>query len=124
MTTSELLKTVLYRKNDFEVYNLDDLIRSFSNFEILCEPDNCADFYVFFTEKDNILNFAFFSVDSETSTLTRMVLFAHGTGITGNLQECRHIYFGDLDSPGYMYYLCGSHMNKMLKWLSSHFDLS
>ncbi|HET7380730.1 MAG TPA: hypothetical protein VFJ24_11865 [Gaiellales bacterium] len=52
----------------------------------------------------------------------RWSIWAHGSGTTGGLRECRHTWFGE-DSDGYVFYLNRSDMEFLLDNLARFFDL-
>lgn len=98
-------------------------LNDFTDWEILRLGE---DGYFLIREDGIKLEFAlaeFSSSDLEEKDVTISFIF-HGYGYTGNLKECRHIWWGEnTRSPdGYCYYLDRSLVRKAMDELDKYFN--
>jgi hypothetical protein len=83
-------------------------------------------FFVF-DDKDLWVKFAVLEyiggfIDNDGETLTEGKCIFYGEGPSGNLRECRHTYWGEDDSGGYIFYPHGQLIIAAFKRLSEFFD--
>lgn len=85
---------------------------------------NKADAWLLVHEDDEVIRFAcfeFFMSNADGSDVQCSMLF-HGSGISGSLRECRHIWWGGPGDSGYTYSLNFDVVAEALNELRTWFD--